>query len=1101
MTLYILLIILVMLLLLLVIAQELPNWKGLDLNADGHQLTTESHMLYKQQMTNFFKAEWKRKGKVAMSKLLQRRLSNKFALLATDHALKTGVGGNLADVISKSKCLRLLESEERYFVEASALPSEIMAASPDRCRRSCVLDRVTGRTRLEVNWSQHQRGLIIHTDMGAATWPAKLWLMGNKLQPLHGVVFPDPSHRRHNNFNLALDRAQLSFLRSEALLVVNLGSGPWSGAGHLCRYAEAASEYVANYNTDDSLFAAMYSFLSFDACAGRFGPEFGSQEHMTATWESLTDSRTWLHKGETAKSGRWFQFTRRWRDRRAELSKLMLSLVYIGVHLSWWPSIMHSPLGALMYGNDAARVAEAGADAAVGDADEPSSSRAASASASRGHADPSRGVSASNLEAERASSDKNMLYLAASIIGNNVHCALLDAVCHVTWFVDRMHSEVLIGAKTVRGSIHVHETRASGSWPHLADIVRATRDFDLLVRMGVISYSDPTVLWKAISTEDAQKISRSVLDFVQHIISLELLDVLSSYMSFPGAFAWLLRVEELPVHLAFMQRVWEAVCHAKDSWVLSFVDSLIWPSNPFVRQQFIGLAEADWQLVPRDIDNTVRELFSETGTKLIEDSFNHLRATTSTNRKGHLGPAAQWHALHEANLLEESGREKVAVVGADRAGVTNGGLHDATFRPKSATFSLGTDTLKAFMADHSAATTMSAERHMKLPLTLSALLWCNEDYEKLKLCWLSRLLPPGALIFQRDRILGDEGFLVLSVSDCGAVAWKVDFVFCDGSAWAVLKGDGQSWEILHCVDPDQWLVYTSRAVAPHLIARRIGPALAKSEHLLGFTLEVTNMLDPMTPLQYNAFEGFKGWAVPTMLELWRWSPWPIPKPRPHLEMDVCGALVKFVFPDFTQDQVMECLARRSEQKAAAFASEISLANMHLVEDVIDSADKAVVVKQVARDEEERRANRLRGTPHRVPANDTVGDRAVAVAVDAAEPVDPMPASSSSSSGAGGAAIASTGTVLAVRPSPGVAAKARPVLEGDRVDIHVARAFCPATAGCTLSIHSGRAWQVVYKARVSEGPKSHMRTWRVDAEHKPCLLECLRWVWAVHTEAT
>ena len=74
----------------------------------------------------------------------------------------------------------------------------------------------------------------------------------------------------------------------------------------------------------------------------------------------------------------------------------------------------------------------------------------------------------------------------------------------------------------------------------------------------------------------------------------------------------------------------------------------------------------------------------------------------------------------------------------------------------------------------------------------------------------------------------------------------------------MLKDDGQSWEILHCVDPDQWLVYTSRAVAPHLIARRIGPALAKSEHLLGFTLEVTNMLDPMTLLQYNAFEGFNG---------------------------------------------------------------------------------------------------------------------------------------------------------------------------------------------------------------------------------------------------
>ena len=570
--------------------KELPNWRGLD--TDGVKMSTESKASFRRRLADFLstKSKPQKKGPQTVPRLMKYKLANKWALLATDHALQAGVGSGLQDLVSTSTCVRLGPDEERYFVDNDALSTSVVGAAPDMCRRSCIHDASTGRTRLEASWSVKQRTFVMHSDMGSATWPAKLWLVGNKSKPLNGWIFPDPSHRRHNNFVLALQKSQLSFLRAEALLVCNLGSGPWAGAGHYCKYAEAIEEYVENYAPTDALFMSLYNHLAFDESRGWLGPEVGADAHISQLWNDLASSRQWVCKGETAKSGRWFQFTRRWSARRSGMSQLLMALLYVGLHAGFWLSLQSSPLGMLLHGADAIHIAELTED--IGkrlsvDADEGEplekgcNKKAASSS---GHRDPSRSVAAYNAGDEKNFQNKNSLFLAASVLGNGVHVALLDAVCWITSFVDKEHGQLLKDCKTSRGSVNVHESRASGCWPHLGEIVGATRDLNLLVFMGVVSSSRPDKPWRAISAADLESIASSMIEFVQHLLGYELLDCMADHVTFPGAFARLLRSEDEHLgHLEYARSVWEAITDAEDSgdqWVCAYVDSLVWPLNP-----------------------------------------------------------------------------------------------------------------------------------------------------------------------------------------------------------------------------------------------------------------------------------------------------------------------------------------------------------------------------------------------------------------------------------------------------------------------------------------------------------------------------------------
>lgn len=755
--------------------QELPDWRGMD--TEGGKLHSTSKEKYKQRLVEFLCDKLEQKKRVTVPKLLQTRLANKWALIATDAALASGVGGSMQSFIDDAPCRPLQPGEVRYLLDVAEMDEEMRAASPGRRYRSCIFSDGTGETRLEVIWGSAKKALVQHTDMGSATFNGKVWLWGPSSVHCRGWCFPDPTHRRFNNFGLALERSQLGFLKHESLCVTNLGNAPWSGSGHFGKYSDAAHEYKDNYDCADPLFQATYSAIAFDLSDGFLTPEVGSQEHMREVFDMLVSSDLWEKKGETAKGRRWFQTTRRWEDKSRQMSMLLHMLLYIGMHLGWWKSLKESPLGPLLQGTgaEAGQLLDDDGEPRLA-ADEPARERHGVATpAAVGHVGPDT-VAGSSKQADKATSDKNGCFLAAAILGNLVHLALQHAVGAITRVVDDQHGLLLTSSKTVRGCVAINVERASGEWPYLAAMVGLLRDHKLLVRMGLVSCSDTARPGRPFAEPELLQVSQSMTDFLRHFLGLELADNLCCHLLFPGAFARLLSERHREGGLRHARKTWEAVCSAEasgDLWVVTFARQLLWPGNPWIRELFVALLEADFASLPCDLEATLLEMFADLGTKLIEDAFGQLRLAMRTSGKGHLGPVAQWHALTHGGLLEESGRAPVLPTRGDHVGVKNRQLPATTFQARPRKFCLGSAVLKEYMAPKAGDVTVSGDRYQKLPLQHSALLWCESDWGKLKLVWLSQLFVPGSLVCRESDLLDSDAFWVLANGSAGAYAWRV----------------------------------------------------------------------------------------------------------------------------------------------------------------------------------------------------------------------------------------------------------------------------------------------------------------------------------------
>ena len=67
----------------------------------------------------------------------------------------------------------------------------------------------------------------------------------------------------------------------------------------------------------------------------------------------------------------------------------------------------------------------------------------------------------------------------------------------------------------------------------------------------------------------------------------------------------------------------------------------------------------------------------------------------------------------------------------------------------------------------------------------------------------------------------------------------------------------------------------------------------------------------------------------------------------------------------------------------------------------------------------------------------------------------------------------------------------------------ASTLLPAAKGCSISIHTGKAWTVTYSMPTTPGAKSHTSTWgggkTMHMTHKDCLKQCLYWAWERHVE--
>ena len=261
-------------------------------------------------------------------RLKDKYLANKHSMKALDHALQHGIGWGLSSFVAARPLAALKQFERRYFISVDSLPegSEVRSASKGRTRRACIWNAESKGSRLEVHWGSPRRTPMSFLDMGAVGWYSKYWLYLK--QHVRGSWMLDPSHRRWDNVQLNFADAGLGFIKSEAAVVNNVCSGPLNTQGNLGKLRDAAEEFLENSSATDPLFMHCYPMIVRDLNGGRVSLEFGTEEHIEATWASLRDLPMFETQGHHIKLNRWFSLLRRARISLKVYSVLHDSGVY-----------------------------------------------------------------------------------------------------------------------------------------------------------------------------------------------------------------------------------------------------------------------------------------------------------------------------------------------------------------------------------------------------------------------------------------------------------------------------------------------------------------------------------------------------------------------------------------------------------------------------------------------------------------------------------------------------------------------------------------------------------------------------------------------------
>jgi hypothetical protein len=238
------------------------------------------------------------------------------------------------------------------------------------------------------------------------------------------------------------------------------------------------------------------------------------------------------------------------------------------------------------------------------------------------------------------------------------------------------------------------------------------------------------------------------------------------------------------------------------------------------------------------------------------------------------------------------------------------------------------------------------------------------------------------------------------------------------------------------------------------------------EHVRAFMLEASIETPESCLVHCARVECFSRFTVPQMLELVDEAGAPhLHGARPKLEADVVECLVRHRLPRAIEEELDEVYGKRKRMKRSPIQAKITPELAALVEEAVPEQDAPTVDEDFGKLFVEK-VVRTKVKKRKQPAQAEE------------QPSQLAPVGQASSSRAGLRQI--TGTVF---------------------NIGQARALMPKGRGTTIAIHTGRAWQVKYAGRVTEGPKSHMETWGPDRSHRLCLLTCLSWAWQRHAEAT
>ena len=1041
-------------------------------------LTAAGKQAVRDRMQAIFEAKRaaKKKGFVNVK---QRRLANKYHLLAMDHAIQNGLGmlGFLA-FRAPRPLLPLGATERRYFVPMDSLPADLQQLAAGRTRRACIADSAPGTQRLEVCWSEPRPSLHCVLDMGTIGWPSKFGLFHASKGQLRGWWEVDPPHRRHNNAKNALSQSGLTWAKLEVLLSTTVASGPFDGAAFFGVIQGAATELFQEFDHTCALFVHWYPRLSFQLHEGRVPLTYGTDEHMVEVWRMASEAWVLHRKGMKAKLGRWFQVFQRPREQEPCWAVMAMVLTYIGFVEGWFADGLENA------SHDEAPAS--GAQAAS--SQQPGPGHPAAPQPQGGHVAPEgqavqQTVAQSNQEVEQLrKGTKNLMHLTLNIFSKDVLRSLWMLCDRVTSPIMEEHSATLVAHKTQAGCMQWSIQAATADYEvYLLRSLHALCSRDVMVSVGLLPHT-PACQQFMLNEADAQKVIQAAWEYALALTGMELTWMKRYRDSPPGRFAALLDPGSRGLALKDLKLWWACLCEyeadmAEDRGLEEFHSNLLWPQATWVREVAIGLAEADFEQVPSDIALEIQQAcMAFKTTKVAEDAFNLLRDKGRHHKAKKQGALKRYHHLATSPLLADCDRPPCTAPVVGKPSQIPQEYFEARCNQE---FSLGEQYLQKTLEERGAE--MGANRYLQTPLAWQALVSFRGAWAKLHSLWYSMMAPPGIFVHKKGS-KGSVRGLVLSSSPFGCLALNLHFrkhgehnvasfpAATPAQPAAAGEEAGPFLQLL-ITDPREWMVIPLELKTPSWAASNLGSP-DKAGAMEGITM-VTAKGKQKNLLLHSAEQGFKTLTVAQMNKLIDEEAIQYEGRRPALEGEVATLCVQHFLPNLSKEQVAAIVALRSlRKKKEPFPTELTEENINIAAEAMDADDD--LTEPLQQQVKAQKAMALVRVKAVKPAAVAGLGVAQALAGRAA-------ASSSSSSSA--------------------APRVWPVLEQRSYLLEEARLFLPQRTGCVLSIHSNSAWLVKYPR--DSPPRSHSRSFAPgDAKSNfESLKACILWAWDCHKEAT
>ena len=133
----------------------------------------------------------------------------------------------------------------------------------------------------------------------------------------------------------------------------------------------------------------------------------------------------------------------------------------------------------------------------------------------------------------------------------------------------------------------------------------------------------------------------------------------------------------------------------KDKWYDQYVDETLWPRSVLVQELLTGMGEAEFRVVPDDIQTDINDMVAGYNSSVIaENGFRKLDEFAQTHRTRVQSRITRWQRLSVCGILEDHDRIQPPITPEARAQASSS-ISASTFQASknSAAFTLGEEAL------------------------------------------------------------------------------------------------------------------------------------------------------------------------------------------------------------------------------------------------------------------------------------------------------------------------------------------------------------------------------------------------------------------------